>query len=625
MFFRFIYCLLLGLFLLPALAAEPAVSFETAYLYDPTEGLQIGDLPAQDMQSYQGDLRLGFRPGPVWIRITIQGNPDAGGVNDLAPVLRVSPYGLDRVELHEWVQGQWKQQASGDMQALADEALCPDDRHCLRLQGSVSKPQTVYLRVQNHGLLFVQTQIVAANDLTMVVAQRITNLTTSLALAAGLLLVGIALLIFDGSKLLLMYCGFQSTVIVFFIASTGQLFRWFPHLSPLATNLTLDVLTVTRVAMTILLGWAVMAPHQPSKGYQRGIQLLLVLCTGNLLLAIAGMEQLTLKLNILVFALNPLIQLWGVLTCHHLGLARRRILLLGYGAYLVVFTMGAATAFGGMDFPLQINWVAQLAELRLNGAGIWVVFFMLVIYEQRSRQREAQAEIDNLRNKAQQAKYSDERLTERRALIDMLTHELKNPLGTVKFALASLQRHLMPQDAALQRVQHIDDSINRMDALIEHVAKANKIDSSYEVTKAVHLDAQEFLEGIAAEYAHAERFTFDIQAQAWFTADPHLLAVMLENLMQNAYKYGVVDQAIHIRVAMTLHGTEFEISNPVAPDRMPDAQHLFDRYYRHENVQDQPGMGIGLSLVQSCAEKMKAAISYEQRGIHAVFTLRLSQ
>ena len=288
-------------------------------------------------------------------------------------------------------------------------------------------------------------------------------------------------------------------------------------------------------------------------------------------------------------------------------------------------TMGALTAFGGMDFPLQINWVAQLSELRLNGAGIWVVFFMLVIYEQRTRQREERTEINNLRNKAQQAKYSDERLTERRALIDMLTHELKNPLGTVKFALASLQRHLMPQDAALQRVQHIDDSINRMDALIEHVAKANKIDSSYEVKKAVRVDAQEFLEGIAAEYAHGERFLFDIQAQAWFTADPHLLAVILENLMQNAYKYGAADKPIYIRVVMTSNGTEFEISNPVEPDRMPDAQHLFDRYYRHENVQDQPGMGIGLSLVQSCAQKMEAVISYEQRDMNAVFTVRLNQ
>jgi signal transduction histidine kinase len=624
MIFRFFYCLLLGMCLLPAMAAEPALSFETAYLYDPTEHLQIGDLPAQDMKPYQGDLRLGFRRGAVWIRITTQAGPAATGANDLPPVLRVGPYVLDRVELHEWVEGQWQQQVTGDMQPSAKSATCPDDHHCLRLHSPASKPQTVYVRVQNHSLLFVQTQIVAAQDLTTVVAQRITNLTLSLAMAAGLLLVGVAWLVMDGSRLLLMYCGFQSTVVLFFAASTGLLFPQSPHLTPFTANWILDVLTVTRVAVTILLGWVVMASHRPSQGYKRSIQLLLVFCMVNLLLAMAGMGQLALKLNIAVFALNPLIQLWGVMNCHHLGVTRKRILLLGYTTYVVIFTMGAGTAFGGMDSPLQLSWIAQFSELHLNGMGIGLVFSMLVIYEQRTRQREKQAELDKLRNEAQQAKYSGERLTERRTLIDMLTHELKNPLGTMKFALASLQRNLMQQDAALQRVQHIDDSINRMDALIEHVAKANRIDSSYEVKKAVRVDAQEFLEGIAAEYAHAERFTLHIQAQAWFTADPYLLAVMLENLMQNAYKYGLADKPIQLRVEMTSNGTEFEISNPVAPDRMPDGQHLFDRYYRHENVQDHPGMGIGLSLVQSSAEKMKATISYQQRGMHAVFTVRFN-
>lgn len=622
MFYRFFCCLILGICLLPAMAVEPGLSFETAYLYDPTGRLQIKDLPTQDMKPYQGDLRLGFRPGAAWIRITTPGSPSATGVHELAPVLRVGPLVLDRVELHEKVEGQWKAQISGDMQAASEPTSCPDDRICLRLETPASQANTVYLRVQNHGLLYMQIQLVAAQQLTTVVAQRTANLTFSLAMALGLLSIGLVWLVVDGSKLLLMYCVFQSTVILFFVANTGQLFRWLPQMTHTAANLTIDILTVTRVAMTILLGWAVMAPHQPPQAYERSIQLLLFLCLCNLMLVLAGLGQLPLELNILVLALNPMLQLWGVMTSRDLGAPRKRILLLGYTAYLVVFAMGAQTAFGGMDSWLQMSWIAQLSELRLNGTGIWLVFFLLVIYEQRARQNEKQTEIDKLRSAAQQAHYADERLTERRALIDMLTHELKNPLGTVKFALASLQRNLMPQDAAFQRTQHIDDSINRMDALIEHVAKANKIDSSYEVKKAVRVDAQEFLEGIAAEYAKAERFVFDIQAQAWFQADPHLLAVMLENLMHNAYKYGLADQPIQIKVKMTAQGTEFEISNPVAPDRMPDAQHLFDRYYRHENVQDQPGMGIGLSLVQSSAEKIKATISYQQRAMSAVFTVR---
>jgi len=61
-------------------------------------------------------------------------------------------------------------------------------------------------------------------------------------------------------------------------------------------------------------------------------------------------------------------------------------------------------------------------------------------------------------------------------MINMLTHELKNPLGTIRFAIASLKRNVFADSDSLQRVKRIDDSVERMNELIEHVALSNKID-----------------------------------------------------------------------------------------------------------------------------------------------------
>ena len=49
-------------------------------------------------------------------------------------------------------------------------------------------------------------------------------------------------------------------------------------------------------------------------------------------------------------------------------------------------------------------------------------------------------ELQALRLESVEAKAQSDILQERTTLIDMLTHELKTPLGTIKFALASLQR-----------------------------------------------------------------------------------------------------------------------------------------------------------------------------------------
>ncbi len=620
----FFYRLLIGLYLLGGVAAAQAIPVETAYLYDPTGRLKIEDLPAQNLTRFEGDLSLGLREGAGWIRITTQAMPALAGVNDLAPVLRIGSWALDRIDVHEWVEGKWKHQVTGDTQPRPVQSICPDDFHCLLLHATASKPQTVYVRVQNHGLLVVKSQILTQQDLMAAVVQRVSNFTVGLAVAVGFLLTGVAWFAYARSRLMLVYCGFQLTVVLFFIANNGQLFLWFPQLAPATANVIMDALTVARVAMIILLGWKVMTVFQPRQAYVRAVQLLLVLCLVNLLLVMTGREHLALKLNIMVLGINPLIQLWGSTTCRHLRGTRQRLLMLVYVIYGVVFFMGALTSFGDMSSPMQMIRIVHFHGVSFNGTSLSLVFFIHLVYEQITRQREKKMELDNLRVRAEQGKHANEQLIERRTLIEMLTHELKNSLGTVKFALASIQRNALPNQIASQRIQHIADSINRMNGLIEHVTRANKNDFMYQVGKAVRVDAGAFLKSIAAEYANAERFVLHIQPQSWFTADLHLLTVILENLMRNAYLYGLTDKPIHVRVTMSETGSEFEISNPVAPDRMPDAQHLFGRYYRHENVRDQAGLGIGLSLVQSSAEKMKATISYQQRGMNAVFKLKLN-
>ena len=71
--------------------------------------------------------------------------------------------------------------------------------------------------------------------------------------------------------------------------------------------------------------------------------------------------------------------------------------------------------------------------------------------------------------------------------------------------------------------------------------------------------------------------------------------------------------------------TCFEISNPVATGSEPDESRLFERYYRHPSVQNHAGMGIGLSIVESAAKKIGAAVSYRMEASLAIFEVRIPQ
>ncbi len=72
-----------------------------------------------------------------------------------------------------------------------------------------------------------------------------------------------------------------------------------------------------------------------------------------------------------------------------------------------------------------------------------------------------------------------------------------------------------------------------------------------------------------------------------------------------------------------LNTTCFEISNAVADNQEPDESRLFERYYRHPSVQNQPGMGIGLSLVLSASQKIGAHVLYRKENQRVIFTVRI--
>jgi signal transduction histidine kinase len=204
----------------------------------------------------------------------------------------------------------------------------------------------------------------------------------------------------------------------------------------------------------------------------------------------------------------------------------------------------------------------------------------------------------------------------------MLTHELKTPLSTIKFAMASLKRMTLAQGESAERIQHINASVERMDAMIEHVALSNKIERMQARGSEEIVSALELMNVVMQEYREPERFELDIQEGVAFRAAPHFLALIIENLVSNAVKYAA-DGKIRIRIRDEADNvTSFQITNRVADDNHPDEKRLFERYYRHPSFQNSPGMGIGLSLVNSAAQKMGAQVLYQKIDQDVVFEVR---
>jgi signal transduction histidine kinase len=613
--------LLLLLFQLSLHAGQERHEVETAFFHDDRQTHTLESIQAQAFKPYQGQLRLGFIGGETWIRIRLKDLPASTSAEpNSSLVLRVEPYFLDRLDFYQQTLGNWAHQSGGELQ-LQKKNICIELQHCFEFHASNTGHHFAYLKVQTTGVRIVRTDVMSPENVFKSSIGVIKSVNTALNLSVALWILSVTFLFFERSRLLLIFCGFQATVVLSICAFSGALQQWWGVMSVFQPNTVTGLALVMRMAMTTLLGWVIVAAYKPHRAYNQWVAAVLVGCAVNVLFVLLGYETEASLLNYGLGFLTPFLQIWGARTVTT-SMPGRWIFITGWLFFLIFIVLGFPYSWGEQDWRDHYNLVQNSGDVRLNGIPIGIVVFWLVATEKASRNRKKFLELQALKIQAAESKAHEDGLKERRDLIDMLTHELKTPLSTIKFAMASLKRTALAQGESSDRMLHINASVERMDAMIEHVALSNKIERMDAVGSEETVSALELMNVVMQEYREPERFELDIQRGVFFRAAPHFLALIIENLVSNAVKYA---QGGKIRISIqneASNTTCFRISNRVADDHHPDEARLFERYYRHPGFQNSPGMGIGLSLVNSAAQKMGAHVKYQKIDQDVVFEVR---
>jgi len=360
--------------------------FESAYLKDPSNALTAEQVRTAPFQAYQGSLAMGFVPGAVWVRLTlnpVEAEPDGRATE---AVLRVSPSQLERVDLFVQTNGHWTQQTRGALSATAAQGS-PDSMHSFDVKLPTTEPTQVFLRMDNNGFLVTQVGLFTRAELLQVLAERVRYTTASVVLSLCLLGLGLVFLIYNRSLLLLVYCGFQLTVVLFVASHLGLLGLSLPSLSPEVLVKFNRLVYVLRVGATVLLAWALLQPHRLAPLYLRGIQVMLGLCALSALLSLTENVRLAYRLSFVVFSVIPVWQLYGIWTAAQLTVQQRRIHTTGCGVYLVVLTLGLWLTLTDSSWLPDTGPVKQMTDFRLNGMFIGVFFFWITILEHMAQKK----------------------------------------------------------------------------------------------------------------------------------------------------------------------------------------------------------------------------------------------
>ncbi|MCU7369821.1 ATP-binding protein [Paucibacter sp. O1-1] len=213
-------------------------------------------------------------------------------------------------------------------------------------------------------------------------------------------------------------------------------------------------------------------------------------------------------------------------------------------------------------------------------------------------------------------------LRSHQSLLANASHELRSPLARLKMAFAMLEGSSPAQRARLQ--QEIDTNIGELDALVEEVLLASRLESG---AQALQQDPVDLL-GLAAEEASRTGALVDPDEAALdfkVPGEERLLRRALRNLLENARRYGGEQVLLELR----RRGASMELRvcdrGPGVPPEM--RERIFEPFFRlpgHAELAG--GVGLGLSLVKQIAQRHGGEVRCEGReGGGSCFVLSLPQ
>jgi two-component system heavy metal sensor histidine kinase CusS len=120
------------------------------------------------------------------------------------------------------------------------------------------------------------------------------------------------------------------------------------------------------------------------------------------------------------------------------------------------------------------------------------------------------------------------------------------------------------------------------------------------------------------------QLVLDSDAAVVLVGDGTLISGAVLNLVSNAIKYGKSGTDIEVRCSSSSENVVISVRNQGKAIASGDIPHLFDSYYRAQDVQiAKPGWGLGLAFVKRIAEKHGGSVRVKSELSSTVFEIHL--
>ena len=235
--------------------------------------------------------------------------------------------------------------------------------------------------------------------------------------------------------------------------------------------------------------------------------------------------------------------------------------------------------------------------------------------------------MDMLRENLEDSKMKNlEYQKEKKTMLLSLSHDIKTPLSAIQLYSKALSEGLYDTEEKKQEaLAGIQSKTDEIRGYVDEIYKLSREDFMELEVKPGEVYMKDVMDGVVAYYKdklsvlHTE-FEVEEFDNALLSADKDRLIESLQNLMENAIKYGD-GRKISISFSEEEDCKLITVSNTGCTLEDSEINNIFDSFYRGSNTTNIQGNGLGLYIVKQLMTKMDGDVFASKEGENFNVTL----
>ena len=194
-----------------------------------------------------------------------------------------------------------------------------------------------------------------------------------------------------------------------------------------------------------------------------------------------------------------------------------------------------------------------------------------------------------------------------------VTHELKTPIAITQLNIETLLKRELDPAQKKMLIENTLKETHRLDALCNNILLASQLDMGKYESNMQLIDLSDLIQKLI--HSFQERFEYrklitTITPSVFIQAEPLLIQLLVNNLLDNAHKYSTITSPISVLLTSHKNYIQLTIKDEGVGIPIGERGKIFEKFYRigDESTRTTKGTGLGLYLCKKISEFHHATI-----------------